>query len=220
MGEVNQPELVITLQRRLSEEEEDVSMEPLSWFKMVYAWGKKGRKIDPYHTHEAHSEHWLGSKKLETITYGMPIELSGFGAGVLPPRRLHGIALTSDEAQIAKAFGYTRVLGHYGLSNRWFPYCPWIDRDRGDCFTWAETEGSIRAKLLPMTHKIRGVSARLDGDRIIVEIAVGRGEEIRAKIQAIPPEEVFLLESFLHPNAVDCYIWKKGNTAMMRYGGW
>src|SRR6266516_2031954 len=69
MAEVDQSELVVTLRRRPSEQEEEYSIEPLSWFKMVYAWGKKGRKIDPYHTFEAHFDHWLGSKKLETVTY-------------------------------------------------------------------------------------------------------------------------------------------------------
>jgi len=37
---------------------------------------------------------------------------------------MHGIALTKQEALLAKTFGYTRVIGHYGLSETWFPYCP------------------------------------------------------------------------------------------------
>ena len=218
MTKVDQPNLVVTLRRRSSEKEEDYSREPLNWFKMVYLWGKKGRTIDPYHTQEAHFEHWLGSKKLETLTYGMPIELPGFGPGVLPMNRLHGIALTNDESQIAKAYGYNRVIGHHGLSHRWFPYPPWIDRDRDDCLTWAQTDESFRKQLFPVTKKIRGASARQEGTRIILEFPVGSEDAVKA---AVPEriEEVVVFDSHLHPNADSGCIWKKGNTQEMHYGG-
>jgi len=58
--------------------EHEYSMEPLEWFKMVFQWRKKGQIIDVCQTHEAHSEHWLGSKNLETVTCEMPILLLGF----------------------------------------------------------------------------------------------------------------------------------------------
>jgi len=69
-------------------------------------------------------------------------------------------------------------------------------------------------------YKFRGVSARQEGERIIVDIPVGRGDEIRAKVQASPPEQVVAFDSCLHPNADVCYIWQKGNKDMMLYGGW
>ena len=217
MAKVNQPELVITLRRRQSENEDDCSLEPLDWFKMVYAWGKKGQIIDPYHTHEAHSEHWLGSNDLETITYGMPIHIPGFARGFLPTHRLHGVALTSEEAQIAKAYGYTRVIGNIGLKHRWFPYQPWIDRDRGDCFTWAQTEGTIRQLTFNVTQKIRGVNARREGTRTIFEIPAGREKEVRVAAERTTPGKALTFDSVLHPNADACFVWEKGNTQQMIY---
>ena len=219
MEQVNQPELVITLRRRPNEAEENVSLEPLNWYKMVYAWGKKGRIIDPYHTHEAHSEHWLGSKRLETITYGWPVEIPGFGAGGLPPNRLHGMALTADEAQIAKAYGYMRVIGNTGLKYRWFPYQPWIDRDRDEGYSWQQTEGTLRQMTFKVTQKIRGVSLRREASTMVLEIPVGREEEIKAVVSRSPDTNALSLESYLHKNADSCYIWQKGQNQPMLYGG-
>lgn len=217
MSTVNQPDLVVTLRRRLSESEGNYSIEPLSWFKMVYLWGKKGRKIDVYHTQEAHFDHWLGSKKLETVTYGMPIQLPGFGPGVLPHNRVHGIALTSQESELAKLFGYTRVVGHLGWGVRWFPYPPWIDRDRDDSIVRAQTDKTIRRDFFPVFKKIKGTSARREGSRIILEFLPNSEDAV---LSAIPDStaEAVAFDSHLHPNATACYTWQKGNKDMMLYG--
>lgn len=217
MSKAKQPELVVTLRRRPSELEQDYSLEPLEWFKMVFQWGKEGRIIDPYHTHEAHSEHWLGSKNLETITHGMPIEIPGFGKGFLPKNRLHGIALTSQEAVIAKAFGYTRVIGHYGLSERWFPYCIWIDRDREDYISMAQMEKSLRFKQVPI-KKVRALSARWEGKRMILTIPHGRELEVKAAVEQTRPEEAWAFDSCLHPDADSCFYWQTGQKEMRVYG--
>lgn len=217
MNKAGQPELVITLRRREDESDLDYSQEPFNWFKMVYSWGKKGRIIDAYHTHEAHFEHWLGSKNLETVTYGMPMDLPGFGIA-LPENRLHGIALTKDEANLAKIFGYTRVIGHYGLTERWFPYCPWIDRDRGDCITLEQMKKGFRGKQVPM-KKVRALSARWEADNIILTIPLGRHVEVQAAVRQTKPEEAWGFDSALDPDAGSCFYWESGQKEMRLYGG-
>jgi len=219
MRKVNQPELVITLRRRPSEPEHEYSLEPLEWFKMVYLWGQEGRIIDAYHTHEGQSEHWLGSKNLEVITHGMPIPIPGFGPGFFPPHRFHGIALTREEANIAKVFGYTRVIGHYGISQRWFPYCPWIDRDRDDCISMAQMENSMRSREFPC-KTIRGLSARWEGDYIILTIPLGKEQEVKAVVKQTSPEEAWAFDSSLHPNADSCPYWQAGQSQMSVFSAW
>jgi hypothetical protein len=219
MSMVGQPELVITLRRRPSEPEHEYSAEPLEWFKMVYAWGTKHRIIDAYHTHEAYSKHWLGSKNLETVTHGIPIDLPGFAVGGLPKNRLHGIALTAEEATIAKAFGYTRVVGHYGISVRWFPYCPWIDRDREDCISMEQMKNGLRGREVPV-RKIRALSVRWEGNHIILTIPLGREREVQAAIGRTEPNEVWGFDSCLDPDADSCFYWESGQRETRLYGGW
>lgn len=216
MHQVGQPELVITLRRRANEHEQEFSLEPLHWFKMVYSWGKKNRIIDAYHTHEAHFEHFLGSKSLETLTYGMPMEIPGL-APALPPHRLHGIVLTKKEAYIAKALGYTRVIGHYGFTERWFSYCPWIDRDRDECVTMEQMKGTLRGQA--QMKKVRALTVRWEGDRIILKIPVGREAEVKAAVMQTEPKEVWGLDSALDPDAGSCFYWESGQKEMRLYGG-
>lgn len=216
MSATNQPDLVVTLRRRPSELPEEYSVEPLSWFEMVYLWGRRGRKIDPYHTQERHFEHWLGSKKLETLTYGMPVRLPGFGPGVLPRNRLHGIALTCVESELAKLWGYTRVIGHLGSSVRWFPYPPWIDRDRDDSITWEQTDKTFPKQLFPVTKKIPNTSATRGGSRFILEFRPGSEDAVRVTISD-SFEEAVVFDSHLHPNVTACYTWQTGNKDMALY---
>jgi hypothetical protein len=180
---------------------------------MVFQWGKEGRKIDAYQTHEAHSEHWLGSKNLETITYGMPIKIPGFGRHFFPKNRLHGIALTKQEAQIAKFFGYTRVIAHYGQSHGWFPYPPWIDRDREDCISTAQVEKSMRNKKVNIM-RIRGISARWEGEHIILTIPPEREKVVEIEVEETAPESIWGFDSCLHPNADSCLYWESGQDHM------
>lgn len=90
------------------------------------------------------SAHWLGGKNLGVLIFGMPMELSGIPPGSLPRVRLRGITLTSMEAVVTKGFGWTRAMAHYGLSTRWFPYTPWVGRDRIDVVTLEMMDGSLR----------------------------------------------------------------------------
>lgn len=216
---VGQPELVITLRRRSNERPLDWSREPLDWFKIVASWGCSGRIIDAFHTHLLTSHHWLGSKNLETITYGQPHRcLPNLPPDALPHVRLHGIALTANETLVAKAYGWTRAIGHYGLSNRWWPYTPWIDRDRSDCITLDDMQGTLRLRTFDV-KKVRGVSFRWIDSSLILEIPTARALEIRALVAALRDEEALALDSCLHPESDFCATWKAGQSkALHGYG--
>ena len=210
-----QPELVITLRRRDSESPEAYSVEPLEWFKIVQSWGKNRRLIDAFNTHELHSQHWLGSKNLATVTHGMPICLPGIPLEALPKKRLHGIAITSYEAMVAKKYGFTRLLGRYGWSERWFPYVPWIDRDRDDCIRDEQLRDSLRPHI--DMKRVRGLTVRWQGNYIIMEIPAGREADVEALVRQLKPNVPWGFESFMHADA-DCgFIWEYGQKDLMAY---
>jgi hypothetical protein len=209
LQQLRQPELVVTLRCRLDEAVADWPREPLEWFKIVASWGRGGRIIDAFHTHLLESAHWLGSKHLHTVTHGMPILLPGLPWGALPRMRLHGIVLTPKEASLAGRFGWTRLIAHYAISTRWFPYTPWIDRDRTDCMTEEMMDGSLWGSVLH-PKKIRGVSVRSNGRFLILEIPPGRELELQAVVERTPRREALCLDASLYPVANVYATWEAG----------
>jgi hypothetical protein len=186
---------------------------------MLASWGRQRRLVDTFHTHLLESAHWLGSKHLAVASYGMPVTLPDLPPGVtLPRRRVHGLAFTREEADFGKAFGWIRTVAHLGKGVRWYPFPPWIDRDREEAVTMEKLEGSFRMKNLD-PKKIRGVSVRWKGRFLILEIPEGRAEEVKSLVAGLEERKVLSFDSCLHPESDFCATWKAGQArALHGYG--
>jgi hypothetical protein len=188
---VSQPEVVFTLLRRPRENVEAFPESPLEWIKTVYGRAhsglhlETGEMVDLVLDQEVaflkinqvmiiqDPKKWQTMSRFGSFVHGIPLNSGCFQFlnDMLPPNAHHVIALTHEETAVAKQFGVTRVVGHLGLSVRWFPYPPWIDRDRGDTVNLADQGGSIRIGM-PIL-RLYGINAMLSEDDIVLTIPVG-----------------------------------------------
>jgi len=162
---------------------------------------------------------WESMKRFGAFVHGIPLcnSIFQFPHGTLPPSAHHVIALTHEETAVAKQFGVTRVMGHLGLSVSWFPYPPWIDRDRGDSINMADQAESIRIGI-PI-ERLYGLNAMLVEDDIVFTIPVReeRRKAFKDYVLRAPLSAAVGFDSFMVGEAKSGLTWKKGQTDPMGY---
>lgn len=191
----NQPEVVFTVLRRPDEHEENFPEAPVEWMKLVYAMAGSGLNLETGQMCDLvfennsmfiklnnfifpqHANKWMSMRRFGGIVHGISLAcaLTGVPRVAIPDDSHHVIALTHEEAAVARQFGVTRVIGNVALAVRWFPHPPFIDRDREDCVVMADQAGSFRTKL-PIA-RIYGFSGMVIDDEIVLTIPEGEEEE-------------------------------------------
>jgi hypothetical protein len=239
LHKVAQPEIIFTLLRRQDENEEQIPDAPVEWMRFVFALASDGVNLETgqmcdlvFAGENVHLKlnqmqvlqppnTWVTMKRFGVLLHGgFPLSDSAFKfpEGTLPRGAHHVIALTHEEAAVARQFGCTRVIGHVGLSVRWFPNPPFIDRDREDCVVMADQSGSVRTRM--SVTRMYGLNAMLENNDIVLTIPEGESKRNLFKRLVVDPplNVVFSCESFVTGEA-DCgLIWKSGQTKPMGYG--
>ncbi|KAK0114709.1 hypothetical protein ONS95_014193 [Cadophora gregata] len=233
----SQPEVVLTLLRRQSENEEAFPEFPLWWMRSIYERAQSGHHLETGELVELeigqegavlkfdqikidqNTRSWQTMSRFGSLLHGMPLNSGCFQFlnDKLPTKAHHVIALIHEETAVAKQFGVTRVLGHLGLSVRWFPYPPWIDRDRGDIVTLADQGGSVRIGM-PIL-RLNGLNAMLIQDDIVLTIPADdeKRKVFRDYILSLPLSAGVGLDSFMLEEADSGLTWKRGQRDPMGY---
>ena len=213
-----QPEIVFTIRRRPNEHEENFPLVPLEWMKLVNSLAGSGLNLQTGQMCDLifqdnnclvklnnmiipqPSDQWTSLRRFGGIVHGISIAsaLTGVPPEVLPGDCHHVIALTQEEAVVAREFGVTRAVGHVGLAVRWFPHPPFVDRDREDTVTMGDMAGSMRTQF-PIA-RIFGFNASVIDDDIILTIPVG--DETRDAfinlVKQTPETAALAFESFIN----------------------
>lgn len=236
--EAQQPEVVFTLLRRKNEKVEAFPEAPLEWIRTVYALANAGLKLQPGQMVDLvfdkgvpflkinkimlvqDHRRWQDMNRFGGFVLANPLTNSTLGLPqiTLPPITYNTIALTREEAAVATQFGVTRVIGHVGMAVRWFPYPPWIDRDRGDAVKMADQAGSIRVGL-PMA-RILGLNViNIESDIIFTIADDGESRKVfKDYVIRQPATAAACFEGFMSEDAEGGRLWKKGQTQPMAYG--
>ncbi|KAJ8110732.1 hypothetical protein OPT61_g6496 [Boeremia exigua] len=233
----SQPEVVFTIARRTNESIDEFPKAPLEWIKTVYAFAQNGLHLETGQLVELvfdqgatflkinqvmvvqSAQNWRCMSTFGSLCHGIPLSSSIFdlAPGAFPSSAHHVIALTPEETVVANQFGVTRVIGHLGLSVRWFPYPLWIDRDRGNVTNMTDQAGSVRIGV-PIA-RMYGLNAMLVDDDIVFTIPPN--EELRNNFREyvvnLPTEAAAGFESFMVEEADSGLLWKKGQTNPMGY---
>jgi hypothetical protein len=237
-SEAQQPEVVFTLLRRKNENVEAYPEAPLEWIRTVYALASGGLKLQPGQMVDLvfdkgmaflkinnmmlvqNNKSWQNMNRFGGLVLANPLTNSTLGLpqGTLPQFTYNTIALTREEAVVARQFGVTRVIGHVGMAIRWFPYPPWIDRDREDTVNMADQAGSFRIGL-PMARMLGLNVMNIEND-IIFTIAEDEETRKRFKDHVLgqPVTAAACFEGFMSEDAEGGRLWKNGQTKPMAYG--
>lgn len=238
LSEAQQPEVVFTLLRRKNENVEAFPEAPLEWIRTVYGLANGGLKLQPGQMVDLvfdkgmsflkinnimlvqDNKRWQDMNRFGGFVLANPLTNSTLGLpqDTLPQFTYNTIALTREEAVVARQFGVTRVIGHVGIAVRWFPYPPWIDRDRGDTVNMADQAGSIRIGL-PMVRMLGLNVMNIESD-IILTIAEDEGTRkgFKDHVLGLPVTAAACFEGFMSEDAKGGHLWKNGQTKPMAYG--
>jgi len=64
-------------------------------------------------------------------------------------------------------------------------------------------------------EKIRGLSARWEGDYIILTVPFGRDVDVKAAVEHTRPEDIWAVDPCLHPNADSYLYWETGQEQLV-----
>lgn len=237
LGQNEQPEIIFTILRRPNENEENFPVAPVEWMKLVFAMAGSGLNLEKGQMCDLVFENnltfiklnnfvfplnpnqWMSMRRFGGIVHGISCfrALTGVPRDEIPGNSHQVIALTHEEAAVARQFGVTRVIGHVGLAVRWFPHPPFVDRDRRDCVTMADQVGSFRTNL-PIA-RILGFSGVIIDDEIVLTIPHGekKRDQFRQYVRDTPYSAAMAFECFMDEDAHSGYIWKAGQKAPMAY---
>jgi len=239
LAAVNQREIAFSLVKRNNEHEESFPEAPIEWMRTVYLFANQGLILEPgqmcdlvfENSNSMHirvnqfaiiqdAKKWAALRRFGILVHGIPWVNNLFlPPGALPRGAHHVIALTHEEAVVARQFGPTRVIGLIGRIIRWFPYPPYIDRDRADAVTMADQVGSIRIRV-PIARIYGCNTMRVNEDELVFTIP--DGEEKRNKFKkCVMDRDVDAplgFESYMVAEA-DAYLtWKAGQRGSIACG--
>ncbi|KAL4897584.1 heterokaryon incompatibility protein-domain-containing protein [Aspergillus ambiguus] len=219
LQKLGQKEVIFTVRRRAAiEAVTDFPPGPLEWFQILHSLALSGQIVDQFsQTNFVEPPPLLDRLGIRLIIYYPPLEIRNVPPSIMPQDRLHAIPLTASEAKVAQSYGVMRIISHLGSSERRFPVVPWIDRDRRDCITMRQMEGSVRDRL-PM-YSFVGISCVQRGSDITLHIPSSAEDELTAKVEALPTSTVISLDCFPYEKSDSGMVWHQGITPSPRAYG-
>ncbi|EER45385.1 hypothetical protein I7I53_07829 [Histoplasma capsulatum var. duboisii H88] len=215
LAQVGQKEIVFTIRRRANELEDNLPSAPFQWIKFVYSAAKNGQTVEEFQRTEFHSPSFLDRPDFKWIVYCPAHPIADIPASYFPLEWLQVIPLIAPEAEVAQRYGIMRALGHLGAQERWFPFPPWIDRDRQPCITMANMVGTMKESL-PLVI-VRGVSALKRGMDIVLHVPQGCALYLKEALAQFQLEHVFALDSTPHKDADSGLLWSNTDTEPRGY---
>jgi len=209
LASLGQKEVVFTVCRRQGEAPQNYPSGPLQWFELLYSLAQQGQIAnDDYSLTQFTAPDFLGRKDIGMVVYTRPQGLGGLPPNALPGQYLQAIPFTQDEASVATRFGTLRVLSQLGRSVNYFPYPPWIDRDRKTVISPNDLSESMVAKCA--TVIVSGVHAVKEGDDIRLYVRPRASQNLANSLTKLPPHMPFAILTELFADSDSCMVWSNG----------
>jgi len=208
LARLGQTELVLTLRRGLVEAIEQAPREPIEYLTMVVAAARQGRRMLAGSVSELRSPGFLGGAQLQGVLHwpAPPVP----GASEAP--RLQLVALTTEELLAMREVGPARVLGLLARSTRYWPYPPWIDRERAGVVDRAAAAASVLGRTA--RRRVPGLTVVREGESIVTQLdeaASAKWPSIAAALDERQP--IALLADYAAPEVADaCLVWSPGQS--------
>jgi hypothetical protein len=241
-----QKELILTL--RCSESDElaalfdaaapfsyNVHQYIFSFFLEVYRFAEQGQLVYEGDCSWFGSQGFLGSSDWAAVVYIHPQQLEGVEVSY---PLLAVILLTTEEFEVYKSFGLTRIMSHLGRAYVYYPCPPWSERSRASVISMREMQGSILGRMPLLSVRGGGVSAYHEARpksiqqspqsgrylqqqivhwsdntaQITLRLLPQAGESLHRQLAQCPPDTVVAVQTELDPAANACLVWQAGQT--------
>ncbi|OAX83928.1 hypothetical protein ACJ72_01694 [Emergomyces africanus] len=215
LAQVGQKDIVFTVRRRTTEREDNFPTTPFQWIKFVYSAAKDGNRVEAFQRTEFNSPSFLDRPDFKWIVYCPGHPITNIPASYFPREWLQVIPLIAPEAEVAKRYGVMRALGHLGAQERWFPFPPWIDRDRQPCVTMSSMAGTMKDSLSIVI--VRGISAVKKGMNIVLHVPQESTVPLKQALAQFQLEHVFALDSTPYKDSDSGLLWSNTDTQPRGY---
>lgn len=133
----------------------------------------------------------------------------------------YAVVLTDEEAAVARKHGLTRALVAGMGHSAWFPYPPYVDRDRKSGASLVAMEGSASGNGIGTKLGVLGLNVIQVKHDVYLHIPEGRVEAFKKAIisKSVTGFDSLMIESEMHEGCNSVYIWKPGGPAGITCGG-
>jgi hypothetical protein len=137
-----------------------------------------------------------------------------------PISYFYGLVLTDEEVAVARKHGLTRALVVGDDRSGWFPYSPYVDRDRKSGVSLAAMEKSASDSSTGIKLDVQGLNVIQVKSDIYLHIPEGRVEAFKRGIleSAIRPDSL-MVESEMHESCDSVYSWMPRSPASIKRAG-
>ena len=205
-----QKESILTLRRESGPKPEDYPRGFLELFDRLFRSTERGQPVDVGDSALFSDVDFLPDKNIRGIGYVEPQGLLGVETGDVP--LLAAILLKGDEAQVAWAFGLTRVTAMIGMKYRYYP-CPiWSDLKREALISLREMDKSLLGQISRV-----GVRASYYEERNHIYLSIPPSErpELQEFLDKLPPTQPVALRTRPDSRANACLVWRPGQSQLM-----
>jgi hypothetical protein len=131
-------------------------------------------------------------------------------ASAVAEELLRGILLTEAEIELAKEYGFSRVLSRLGRAYRHYPFPTWIDSARPSVASADELEKTVLHEI-PWAWP-NGASALLirDQDLILLRLTSAAGGRLAHALAQLPRSAAIAVLTDIDPIANGCLVWEPG----------
>lgn len=214
MAALGQPELIISLRADSSDEPRGLLRDPLELLKVLFERAQAGGGFRAGDWTELGASGVFGRADLRGLAYLPWPELPKLDAS-WSATSLAVVPLTGAELEVVKVCGAMRIAARLGQAQRFFPFPPWLERDRPDQSEPGELGAtllaSVRSSWLAPTH------ATKVGD--LIELELPRGATGLDAVAAAPSGAALALLALPSPRATALLSWRPGQESPRAHAG-
>lgn len=211
LHELGQPELVLGLRRRDDDEPRGLVSDALQLMKLSFERVQAGGQI-VFGDWTELSAGLFGRDDLRGLTYLPCPPLPGVEAAIIERAALLCV-LTRAELALVQRAGAMRVAARLGQQHAYFPYPPWLDRDRADVVVAGEADHTLLTKVARVGL---GEATQVGGT---IVLALDRAATRADEIAAAPDDAAVALLTTLAPDATAHLVWRPGQERPSAYAG-
>ena len=127
----------------------------------------------------------------------------------------YGLAITQQELEVAQKYGLTRALVLGRDPNMWFPYAPYVDRDRKSTISVVQMDGSASGPSAGNNLGVEGLNVFKVESDVYLHVPQDRTNGFKLAMQRnnVIMTQSLKIEAEMHESCDSVYCWRSDHSA-------
>ena len=212
MSRHGQAELVLTVKSAAEDDAGGLLRHPLELMKVLYERAAAGGQTTVGDYTELGSDGLFGRADLRGVCY-VPAQALANGPDVSGALAL--LVVTADELELVRAVGIQRVAARLGQGHRYFPFPPWLDRERPSLVVAGELRQTILAGVASLW--VPGAEVVMTAGTVVLSIPRAQAERARRALTGLSADAAVAFLCLAGPDASAALVWRPGQPNAQAY---